>query len=284
MLRRMVLIAFTASLAFSLLATPGMAQRKLKWSEAGKFFKSMRGPNIRLADAEPTNYKVKSTKVGGERLEIAGDVDIDEPMLPDDPKPCKMGIKVWFQLAATGKFVNPTKHRWNPKEELYIWLEPAVPVQVSIHQNYPEDVKKSKHIYPDPKHPKTFSTIFPKPGGVRLPVKFRTDDDLRKEIISLVLVRSDSGTLPVVNALAKDNNSGTSGDGGSLRLAMAEQVKQETKMNNEATSTGKIKGEDSRLTIVGPDNDQELSSDFEDVAFFMFGHGTSHQFQLTLNK
>lgn len=220
----------------------------------------------------------------GKRFEI-DPVDNFDPN--DDPYQC--GIAVWFQLS-DGSYVNPTKHRWNPGEKFYVWIEPAVPVSVSLHQNYPEDRPPSRQVYPDARHPETFKD-FAAGSKHKLPVRFKMDDDLRDEIMSMVVVRCDSNTLPIhtsgavsgsSSSSSGSQNSGTSGPGGTFR----ETQQATTRFNDEANATGKINGKNSRFDIIGPDPDDcpEISDNVQDVQFFMFGDGFHHQFQLTLKK
>ncbi len=228
-------------------------------------------------------------EVGDEEVTFAGSDRFDIVPVPNlDPgaPPYQMGVAVWFQLEPSGQFVNPVKHRWNPRERFYVWINPAVPMTISLHQNYPEDRPASRQVYPDVRYPATFQTFMP--GPHRLPVLFEMDDDLRDEIMSMVVVRADNPALPVhAQPFVQDlqpqqlagGNTGAEGVGGAFR-ATAETM---ARFNQEATEQGTIDGESSRFTIVGPSG-PETSMQPSDVQFFMLGCGLSHQFQLTLFK
>lgn len=222
-------------------------------------------------------HETRQIEVDGARFDVPSQrIDIDPvPNVDPNKDPYQCGIAVWFQLE-NGRYVNPVKHRWDPEERFHIWIEPAVPVTISLHQNYPEDRPPSRQVYPDAEFPKTFMS-FPAGRSSKLPVRFKMDDDLRNEIMSMVVVRTDCVDLP----LNKIDGDGTSGPGGTLRTAAAKF----TEWNDEALLNNTIRGENSRFDIVGPGaNKPEFSDRPEDVQFFMLGVGSSHQFQLTLFK
>lgn len=204
-------------------------------------------------------------------------------LVPNKP-PYRCGIAVWFQLE-DGRFVNPIKHKWQRRERFRIWIEPAVPVTVSLHQNYSDDRPGSRQVYPDIRYPETFRS-FPACRPVTLPVSFEMDDDLIDEIMSMVVVRCDAGLLPFNQPTAPagvtPGATSTSGPGGTFR-ASAEML---SRFNDSANASGTINGESSRFDIVGPpiNTSPEFSQTPADVQFFMFGVGNSHQFQLTLHK
>ncbi|EMI53517.1 hypothetical protein [Rhodopirellula sallentina] len=119
---------------------------------------------------------------------------------PTPPNPGCISVKVWGQLVnpngTPGPYVNLTKHKWERKQRFHLWLDTAVPLQLSFFQNYPEGRPKSKQISPDPQFPSTFSTIMPG-APYKFPVMIEMDDDLRDEQMSIILVRADANILPV---------------------------------------------------------------------------------------
>ena len=123
---------------------------------------------------------------------------------PGQPPLC-MGVKIWGQLVDPlgnpGPCVNLQKHKWQRSERFYLWLEAAVPVQLSLFQNYPEGRPASRQVSPDPAFPQTFATI---PAGqpYRFPALIQMDDDLRDELVSIVVVRADVPVLPTATAPA----------------------------------------------------------------------------------
>ncbi len=134
---------------------------------------------------------------------VAPDVPPADPLTQGEPE-IRLAVKIWGELAATGQKVNLTKHRWNPKERFWLWIESAVPLQMAVFQNYPEGRPRSRQVSPDERFPKSFDTIVPgKP--FRFPVMFQMDDDLRDEQVSFVFARSDfvlPATADVVSATA----------------------------------------------------------------------------------
>ena len=97
-------------------------------------------------------------------------------------------VKVWFELS-DGRFVNPKFYRWAPNEIFYVHIESAVPVFVTIYQNYP-GISQSKRAYPDERFPNSFRAV--KPGeGTRLPVAFQMDGNHNSEFMSIVVTKAD---------------------------------------------------------------------------------------------
>jgi hypothetical protein len=93
------------------------------------------------------------------------------------------------------------KYRWQRSERFYLWLDTAVPLQLSIFQNYPDGRPESRQVTPDERYPATFATIMPG-RPFRYPVLLQADDDLRDEIVSIIVVRADTGVLPCNGAQA----------------------------------------------------------------------------------
>ncbi len=124
-----------------------------------------------------------------------------------------LAVKIWGQLVnpdgTLGPYVNLTKHKWQRKERFYMWLQTAVPIQLSFFQNFPEGRPKSKQISPDPAFPDTFSTIMPG-APYKFPVLIEMDDDLRDEQMGIVVVRADSQILPI-NGGTATATAGTTG-------------------------------------------------------------------------
>lgn len=104
----------------------------------------------------------------------------------------KIAIKVWFELV-DGTLVNPLKKTWKPKERFHVHIKSAVPIYVSLHQNYiGEDNKanNSVQVYPSDKHPESTKVIQAN-QEVKLPVLFELDDNKLDENMSMVVVRAD---------------------------------------------------------------------------------------------
>ncbi|MDR2705266.1 MAG: hypothetical protein LBC02_05765 [Planctomycetaceae bacterium] len=101
---------------------------------------------------------------------------------------CTNAIKVWFELS-DGRYVNPKYYRWAPNEIFYVHVLSAVPVYVTLYQNYP-GISQSKRAYPDERFPASFRII--KPGeDTRLPVAFQMDGNHNTEFMSIVVTRAD---------------------------------------------------------------------------------------------
>jgi hypothetical protein len=102
-------------------------------------------------------------------------------------------VKVWAELAATGKKVSLTGYRWKPDERFYLCFETTAPVKFAFHQKFAN--RPDEQILPTEKHTKSFDTILPG-EPYRLPVLLRmldTDDD---EDVSLSVVVVGSGGDP----------------------------------------------------------------------------------------
>ena len=234
--------------------------------------------------AKAPRYTTTKFDIGGDPIEIATGECTIEPVSPLDPDhaPYHLGIQVWFQLA-DGRYVNPVKHKWQRRERFWIWVESAVPLQVALFQNYPDDQPRSRQVYPDVRYPATFHTLFPG-HSKRLPVMFVMDDDLRDELMSMVVVRSDSGCLPLNDSMSS-GDSGTSGPGGVIKGRIDPTVTKFTKLNDEAMAKGTILGQSAKFDIAGPEESGPIfAQQPHDVAFFFLGPGKMGQFQMTLHK
>ncbi|MDO5552709.1 MAG: hypothetical protein Q4G68_03020 [Planctomycetia bacterium] len=242
------------------------------------------------------------------KLTIAGEIEDKEKegeKEKEKENPTELGIKVWFELK-DGTLVNPIKHKWTNKEEFYIHVQAAVPVFVSLYQNYPEDRPRSRQISPDDQYPETFKAINPGQKDTRLPVRFATDDDLRDEVISMVVVRADwkeiqnntSSTVQNTTSTAttdstRNSTTTTSGNGnivvtttinsngvGTMKGIndVVNRLKSGESMNDAETNQAKS----AKMSIVG--SLKEKSEVPDDVCMFMLKTGHVGQWQLTLFK
>jgi len=118
-----------------------------------------------------------------------------------------LGIKVWFSLE-DGTVFNPVKRKMAPKERFYVHIQSAVPVYVSLFQNYPESRPESKQVYPDAKHPDTLKVIQAN-VATKLPVPFEMDDDTRDEIMAMVVVRADAPQIQATLVTTTTTTTGT---------------------------------------------------------------------------
>ena len=160
---------------------------------------------------------------------------------PVDPAPvvtADLGIKVWFELQ-DGTLVNPIKHRWGSKERFWIHIQTAVPVYVALFQNYPESRPASRQVYPDQAYPESFKPLAAN-ETTRLPVLFEMDDDMRDEIMSMVVVRSDCGAITKV---PETENGGS------------------TTVQNDPINEEENKTDDSAPVVVEPINEEENKTD-----------------------
>lgn len=221
--------------------------------------------------------------------------------------PSKIGIKVWFELA-DGTIVNPTKKEWKPRERFYVHVQTAVPVYVALFQNYPDSRPTSRQIYPNTKYSDSFKAL--QPGqATKLPVLFEMDDDMRDEIMSMVVVRSDwegiqtgltaQATASVVheNGSAQVSAQVTTRGAATMKSindsavtkekATLEEVKENIAGLSEKEAANLVKAlnnasENVKFQIVG--SDVASSKQPNDVCFYMFGAGNVGQWQLTIKK
>ncbi|MDO4551746.1 MAG: hypothetical protein Q4C96_10910 [Planctomycetia bacterium] len=221
--------------------------------------------------------------------------------------PSKLGIKVWFELT-DGTLVNPTKREWKPREKFYIHIQSAVPVYVGLYQNYPESRPTSRQIYPDKKYPESFKAI--QPGqATKLPVLFEMDDDMRDEIMSMVVVRSDwegiqngltaqaTASVTNTNGTAQVTAQVTATGAGTIKsindavVTKKEITKDTVKENAEGVSEKEAENitksineaaGGAKFQIVG--SEVATSTQANDVCFYMFGTGSIGQWQLTIKK
>ncbi|GHT31710.1 hypothetical protein FACS1894214_3250 [Planctomycetales bacterium] len=210
-------------------------------------------------------------------------------------RPVKSAVKIWFELE-DGTFVEPTLHRWNPKEKFTIHFVSAVPVLVALYQNYPHDDLKSRQVMPDKRFPASFNAV---PAGVdyKFPVLFEMDKNLEDEIMSLCLVRADASPAEIitVSATARAEVSTTAGAGFSA-TAQAEATLIETSaQTTEVTVTkGSERGfaaigqaaQSSKFRAVGTVVCSQRASGrtADDVAVVILGEGPVTQQRFTLHK
>ncbi|GHT46198.1 hypothetical protein FACS189454_06960 [Planctomycetales bacterium] len=165
-----------------------------------------------------------------------------------------------------------------------------------LAQNYPEDRPPTRQIYPDKKYPKTFTAV-PPGKSFELPVKFETDNDLRKETLVLTFARIDEpnvGESVTVTATRETTASTTATvtettslqtrvDRAPARpekepaggvLMSAKNVTQTLDYLNKEIKT--------KTRIV--ETKETISGNKDDVAVIVLGEGKTAQFQLTLNK
>ena len=221
-----------------------------------------------------------------------------------------LGIKVWFSLE-DGTAFNPVKRKMAPKERFYVHIQSAVPVYVSLFQNYPESRPESKQVYPDAKHPETLKVIQAN-VATKLPVPFEMDDDTRDEIMAMVVVRADdpkiqatlvpqtvtvtttiAGTgattttvpaTPAVTPTATATTAVTRTDGVPTLVAQATASTAGTMKSINDGLAGKTMEDPTKFAIAAPTVAATTAIVPNDVAFYMLGTGYAGQWQLTLKK
>ena len=195
---------------------------------------------------------------------------------------CNLGIKVWFSLE-DGTCFNPVKRKMGVKEKFYVHIQSAVPVYVSLFQNYPDSRPESKQVYPDAKYPETLKVI--QAGqATKLPVPFEMDDDTRDEIMAMVVARADAPQIQSTLA-TQATASVTSTDGATVVTTQATASTTGTmkSINDQVVEKGKDSPE--KFAIAAPAVTTTVTTTVpNDVAFYMFGTGYVGQWQLTLKK
>lgn len=195
---------------------------------------------------------------------------------------CNLGIKVWFSLE-DGTAFNPIKRKMGVKEKFYVHIQSAVPVYVSLFQNYPESRPESKQVYPDAKYPETLKVI--QAGqATRLPVPFEMDDDTRDEIMSMVVVRADAPQIQSTLS-ARSVSTVTNADGTTTVTAQATTRTLGTMKSINSEVAGKGTQDPVKFAIAAPAVTTPATTTVpNDVTFYMFGAGYAGQWQLTLKK
>jgi len=192
-----------------------------------------------------------------------------------------LGIKIWFSLE-DGTVFNPVKRKMGVKEKFYVHIQSAVPVYVSLFQNYPESRPESKQVYPDAKYPDTLKVI---QAGVatKLPVPFEMDDDTRDEIMAMVVVRADApqiqSTLTAQATTTVTNTIGTT-----IVTAQATASTAGTMKSINDGVAGKNMDDPAKFVIAAPTTASITTTVPNDATFYMFGTGYAGQWQLTLKK
>lgn len=241
--------------------------------------------------AQQKMLNAPQSKSASSKFSIAPMQEIDPVVIGETTYEC--GVMVWFQLA-DGRFVNPTKHKWQRKERFKVFIRVPVPVYIGLYQNYPEDRPPSRQVYPDAAYPDTFCVV---PPGVdfALPVDFEMDDDLRDEIMSMVVTRIDDQNViqdvPVrvsiddrpdsttsTGAIIIHDNHGTIGIGGEMK-ASPKVYGYMQKQNDDVLLQKNTKA---KFAITGAT--QEYANTPDEIAFFMLSVGKTAQWQLTLKK
>lgn len=230
--------------------------------------------------------------INNSKIQVVTGVDQGPSIDSGDPNtpPIKMGVAIWGELAQgpqAGQKVNFIKHKWQRREQFYVWVESAVPVQLSIFQEYAEGGPQPKPVIPDPAYPSTFATVMPG-QPFKIPVVFEMDDNLQDELMSIVVVRAQSGILPMNsaagNALGSSPNGGdsnTSGVGGAIKASQAKFAG----LNQQASSTGSVNGASTKFVITGPDESlPPISNEPDDVEFVCMGFGDVGRLMLVLHK
>ena len=207
-----------------------------------------------------------------------------------------LGIKVWFTLE-NGTAFNPVKRKMGAKERFYVHVQSAVPVYVSLFQNYPDSKPESRQVYPDKEHPETLKVI---QAGVatKLPVPFEMDDNTLDEIMAMVVVRADApqihttvvttttGTTvtPVPAPAATATLTVTSNDGVNTVVAQATASTLGTMKSINDGLADKKMDDPMKFAIATPTIAVTMTTVPNDVAFYMLGTGYAGQWQLTLKK
>ena len=208
-----------------------------------------------------------------------------------------LAVKVWF-TDIQGNPYNPTKHRFNPKERFDIWICSNVPVVVSLFQNYQEDRPDSRLVYPVKDNPVTYQPLkafVP----VKIPVSFEMDDDMRNEIMSIVVSKGDkTGSVTnVVDAAITNINTGATQsvivDGNNNNIIMNQEVadclvrfnNRVLESKNSSLRFTPCPGTSLYVNTPTPTGVTCTQQEFgRDVCCILFGHGAIAQYQITLHK
>lgn len=202
-MRLLNLVTLSAGLALTALAAHLSANASER-DQLVQCYEQLKAASSKAVEAGD-QVRVKGGEGPDEKFRLVGNCGAitSVPAPEASQPPLCLGVKIWGQLVdpfgQPGPFVNLVKHKWQRKERFHLWLESAVPVQLALFQNYPEGRPASKQISPDPRFPQTFATIMPG-QPYRFPVLIEMDDDLRDELMSLVVVRADTQVLPVNGA------------------------------------------------------------------------------------
>jgi hypothetical protein len=163
------------------------AEPELDRDAAIKAFQQLQDNAKTGLDSNAASAKGVKTVDGGKFAAIAP-VDVPYAGGAMPAVSCCNGIRVWFELS-NGRYVNPQTYRWAPGEVFYVHVQSAVPVYVTLYQNYTNGLP-SQRVYPVPHFPNSYQMHMP---GVstRLPVAFAMDMNYRPEHMSIVVTRAD---------------------------------------------------------------------------------------------
>ena len=284
-----------------------------KEQQLSKAYDQLKANTLKAMDSG--KFEQKSVNFKGTKLRLVGDCEIDPVVIPAiTPAPICMGVKIWGQIVnpdgSLGPLVNLTKHKWQKKEQFYLWLDAAVPLQLAVFQNYTDGRPKSKQVSPDEKFPRSFETVVPGTAW-KFPVRMEMDDDLIDEQVSIVVVRADTQCLPVngapatvtatatATATAIINSNGASaeagssslasvsGPGGTLKGSLAKSTRSVFKQINDqllAKPATKNASHKLRLVAAPPAQAPAESQVQQDVEILMMGAGNIAQIELTFHK
>lgn len=222
---------------------------------------------------EGAKLKLRDVTIDGAKLRICpqtNPVTIPGP----DRTDVSMAVKLWGEIAEgrdKGRYVNLQKYKWQRSQKFRLHVSSAFPVSMGVFQTYPEDRPPTKQVSPTRSVPSTFS-IIPAAADYSLPFFFKTDDDLRDEIIQFTFVRGESSSCPQAPLATGDPIIKSLDD---LDSVVAKGF---TKLTKQAQDT------DSKLVVVGPPGDMPISEDPRDVSIIMIGPGVVHLGQITLHK
>ncbi len=203
---------------------------------------------------------------------------------PAAPVACNLGIKVWFSLE-DGTCFNPVKRKMGVKEKFFVHIQSAVPVYVSLFQNYKDSLIATKQVYPDTHYPDSFKVV---QAGVptKLPVTFEMDDNTVDETMSMVVARADA---PQIQATLSTQATTTVTNAGGTTVITARQTTATPgtlKAINDSLQ-GKSMDDPEKFAISSPAASTPVTVPAtapNDVAFYMLGAGYVGQWQLTLRK
>ena len=171
--------------------TPVKTYRKLDRATAEKTFEQLT-KNAQKGLLAP-NAVVQSKFVAIEEvyIDIPGGTGTGGGSYPQpDSIPVKTGVKVWFERT-DGKLINPSVYRFSPGEIFFVHVEAAVPVFVTLFQNFPrKEGKDPIQQYPVQRFPSSYRILNPA-ESTKLPVKFALDDNNEAEYVSIVVARAD---------------------------------------------------------------------------------------------
>lgn len=184
----------------------------------------------------------------------------------------KLIIKVWaVPLDDAGQ---PTrdkvaldKYLWRPKQRFAVFIDSAVPVQVGIYQDFPN--QPSERRLPDPEFPKSYQTVQGGDGPYRFPFDIELDDNLNDELMSIVVVAA--GAEPKLHVADKKVSTISGND----YVAFA-------KRYGEAFDQAAIAARKIYFKAVPPG--LESSPNVDDVALIAYGPDQRGQLQIRIRK